>query len=392
MAPRQTTSRGRRRPPSAALPVGLAVLVATLVLTPRPGASQAPSADVCSRVRPGEVVGRVADTALDELSGLAASRVHPGVLWAIEDSGSPAALVALDATGADLGTHLVRGATNTDWEDLAAGPGPDPDRSYLYIGDIGDNRSARPAVTVYRVPEPEGAPTDDGRPLTGAEALRFTYPDGPADAEALLVDPVTGDLVIVTKEIDGRSTVLHAAAAALRPGRPITLEEAGEIDVPGPRLTLDNAALLPGTLVTGGDVAPAGDVVVLRTYRSVLAYQRPDGMPLADALLGDPCFARQTNEPQGEAIAFAADGRSYTTVSEVQLARQAGAAPATEGPELHRFALTDPGSPPVDAPPGPGEQPGGIPWWVVPVGGVALAAVTVLIVVALWVRRRRRRS
>lgn len=386
MTPGATTGRGPRRHLLAVLVGGLLITL----LAPPGASAQPPPEDFCDRIRPGVVAGRLADTDVDELSGLAASRVHPDVLWALQDSGSKPELVALTGSGEDLGRHPVPGVGATDWEGLAVGPGPDPDRSYLYIGDIGDNASGRPAVTVHRVPEPVAAPVDDGAPLAEVVTLRLGYPDGPADAEALLVDPVTGDLVIVTKELDGRSQVLVAGAADLAADRRITMVDAGEIEVPGPRLTLDNATLLPGTLVTGGDVAPDGDVVLLRTYRSVLAYERAEGTPLAEALLGDPCFARQTNEPQGEAVAFAADGRSYTTVSEVQLARQAGASP-TEGAELHRFEVVDRDSPAVDAPRGPGEEPGRVPWWVVPVGAAAVV-VAVAATLTWWLRRRRRRG
>jgi len=37
---------------------------------------------------------------------------------------------------------------------MAAGPGPERGKSYLYLGDIGDNNEARAEIVVYRVPEP----------------------------------------------------------------------------------------------------------------------------------------------------------------------------------------------------------------------------------------------
>ena len=387
MAPRSTRAHRRARRPAATVVVGLALAGAL------PGAATAQDAapGFCDRVRPGEVAGLVADAGLEEISGLAASQVHDDVLWAQQDSGSAPELAALDGSGADLGRHPVPGAEAIDWEDLAVGPGPDPDQSYLYAGDIGDNGADRPSVTVYRVPEPSAPPTADGAPLPGAEALTLTYPGGPADAEALLVDPRSGDLVIVTKEISGRSTVLEAAAASLVPGAPIGMTAVGEVEVPGPRLTPDNATLLPGTLVTGGDVSSTGDVVLLRTYRSVLAYERAEGASLGEALLGPPCFARQRNEPQGEAVAFSRDGTSYTTISEVQLARQAGTATAGEGPVVHRFEVVAPDAPLPTAPPGVGEEEGRVPWWAVPVGLAAVTALGLVGVGGLLRRRRRRR-
>jgi hypothetical protein len=66
---------------------------------------------------------------------------------------------------------------------------------YLYIGDIGDNQAKCADITVYRVAEPKvGAAAAFGTMSTGAaQAIGLTYPDGPRDAETLLVDPLTRD-------------------------------------------------------------------------------------------------------------------------------------------------------------------------------------------------------
>ena len=105
----------------------------------------------------GTTSGTVANPAIDELSGLAQSRAHPGVLWANNDSGDTARVYALGTDGADLGTVSVSGATAVDWEDLALGPGPGG-TDHLYVGDTGGAgtpANARPTVTVYRFPEPD---------------------------------------------------------------------------------------------------------------------------------------------------------------------------------------------------------------------------------------------
>ena len=63
-------------------------------------------------------------------------------------------------------------------------------------------------------------------------------------------------------------------------------------------------------------MSPDGNVVLVRTYRRVLAFVRPKGAPLAAAFGVDPCSAPQADERQGEAVGFAADGTSYFTISE----------------------------------------------------------------------------
>jgi hypothetical protein len=262
---------------------------------------------LCARFGAVDVGGTVEEPRVVELSGFAASRHHAGVLWGHNDSGGAPELYALSEDGRSLGAYHLDGVEAIDWEDMAAGP------DALYVGDIGDNGAERSTVTVHRVPEPDETPMAPGAPLADAEAIELRYPSGPSDAEALLVDPRTGDLVIVTKSLIGASRILSAPASALVPGAPVTLTDAGALQVPLPSLS---GAGLPGTAVTGGDVSPDGSIVLLRTYRSVLAFERTDGQSLADALLGEPCFGPQEEEPQGEAIAFTGDGAAYVTASE----------------------------------------------------------------------------
>lgn len=94
------------------------------------------------------------DAPNSEISGLAASRTSPGVLWAHADSGDSPRCFVLSDTAQRLGTFNLTGATHTDWEDIDIGPGPEPGISYVYIGDIGDNGTSRCNVQVYRFPEP----------------------------------------------------------------------------------------------------------------------------------------------------------------------------------------------------------------------------------------------
>ena len=59
-----------------------------------------------------EVAGLVTDAALDEISGLAASRTHPGHFWAINDSGNQALLNLMDERGQHRGSVPVPGVAN----------------------------------------------------------------------------------------------------------------------------------------------------------------------------------------------------------------------------------------------------------------------------------------
>ena len=91
---------------------------------------------------------------LPEASGLVASRVTPGRLWAHNDSGKPE-IFALDAKGNGDGPRVdlrrrTRGLGGV-------GVGACGNGTCLYIGDIGDNSGKRSEIIIYRVPEPAKA-------------------------------------------------------------------------------------------------------------------------------------------------------------------------------------------------------------------------------------------
>jgi hypothetical protein len=205
---------------------------------------------------------------------------------------------------------------------MAIGPGPRAEFDYLYMGDIGDNASARSEVVVYRAPEPDLAAAPNGGVIERVERIALRYPDGAHDAETLMVDPLTRDLFIVTKEIvAGDSGVYRASAAVLDAGGG-TMERAGTIAkaalTPADTPAEDASALVRGVgwLPTGGDVSPDGALIAIRTYASVFVWAREGEQSVAEALAGAPCEAPSAAEPQGEAIAFDATADAYFTVSE----------------------------------------------------------------------------
>jgi len=105
-------------------------------------------------------VGSIAGV-VPESSGLAPA-TPAGTYYSFGDSGNPARLFHLDATGHLLGTIDV-GAPNHDWESLSR----DPKGNY-YIGDCGNNNNDRRDLAIYRL-RPEH-PQQVG-------LIRFSYPD-----------------------------------------------------------------------------------------------------------------------------------------------------------------------------------------------------------------------
>lgn len=263
----------------------------------------------CPLYDEGVDVGQLGDPAISEASGLAVSRAQSDIAWVHNDSGNPASVFAMSGDGAVRAEYALQGVSNDDWEDLALGPGPQEGVDYLYIGDIGDNNAVRKRVSVLRLREPTvPAGSVDALPLDNIDILRFEYADGPHNAETLLVDPVSGDLYVVTKESTGPSFVFHWPAPHDPDEQPV-LESVGSLAFGG--------AQLPGVrLTTAGDVSADGSLVAVRTYTNAFVWRRPPGQPLHAAFETEPCPVPLRVEIQGETFAFDAVDGGYFTVSE----------------------------------------------------------------------------
>jgi hypothetical protein len=227
---------------------------------------------------------------LAEASGIAASRRTPGALWAINDSGDPV-VYAVDAKGTVTGHIRVTGAQVEDWEAIAVGPCGSG--NCVYIGDIGDNDGTRKQITIYRVAEP--AATGDS--AAAAEVFHATYPDGPQDAESLLMT-ADGSMYIVTKGVKG-SVGLYRFPRDLRPGASVQLQRVAKPREPGKSPNSER--------ITDAAASPNGDWIVLRTNRAVSFHHTKDLLagnwrPAHVVDLAD------LDEPQGEGVTLTADG------------------------------------------------------------------------------------
>lgn len=242
---------------------GVVLTLAGAVLTlAGPAAAATPSAEP----GPPRVVERtVTDPRISESSGLVASRRTPGVLWTFDDSGGGPELFALTRSGRVGAVVTLSGVTARDWEAATSLAGPDG-APLLAVGDVGDNAGARPSVQVHVLAEPAAGRDRTVRPL---RTLELTYPDRPVDAEALVADPATGRLYVVTKGLLGGR--LYAVPASAWPG-----------DATTPRVVrarLELVARVPLAMVTDGVALPDGRVA-LRTYGE-LALMPPLPTPAA---------------------------------------------------------------------------------------------------------------
>ena len=252
---------------------------------------------------------KLANSRLTEASGLAASRRYPGLYWAINDSGKPAELFLLDATGADLGTVAVTGAHNRDWEDLASATVDG--QHLLVIGDVGDNAGRRKHVQLYVLTEPELV---DGRAPRDAAAsllrtIRVRYPDGAADCESVAIDPISRRIWLLTK----RSSPPRIYTVALAPADP----EAVQLAEPLADLPFANASRLQKAMQapTAMDLSPDTRSLAVLSYTTTYLWHRTADQTWATALTVAPT-ALPLTAPQAEALCFSIDARTLFVTGE----------------------------------------------------------------------------
>lgn len=255
----------------------------------------------CPRCAVAERIGTLPKGPIDECSGVAVSRTHPGVLYVHNDSGDDPRFFAIGLDGTEQSRIDVARATAIDWEDVAYGSCGPEGGNCLYFADIGDNDRVRDTYTLYRVKEPD---TLEATGTALAQAFTISYPDGRFDAETLLIHPTTGMITIVTKVKKGAARVYELPELPA-PGGSAVLVPAGMIWAPAGDANF-----------TSGDVHPDGIAVLLRTTTHVFYYPMSPDQTVAEAIATPPCLLSVAKEEQGEAIAWLPGGMDYVMIGE----------------------------------------------------------------------------
>ncbi|MGQ0572603.1 MAG: hypothetical protein ACT4RN_00185 [Pseudonocardia sp.] len=312
----------------------------------------------------------VADERLAELSGLVADAA--GVVWAIADGGRRVDVHRLDVA-AIAGDCPVRGTRTAridprDAEDLGLGPD-----GALWVADIGDNERARDTVAVVVLPS-RGEP----------RLHRLAYPDGPHDAEALIVT-ADGVPVIVTKDAARPAGIYRTERPPSGEG-PTPLVRVGSVTFPPSTTTGGPLGGLGSRVVTGAAATGDRRVVALRSYTDAWLYAAPDGDVVA-ALTGSVAAPLQVplpGEPQGEAITFLPDG-TLLSGSETRggAAGELRAVPGVAGLVDAAAARPAPDGGSTSIPDAE------LPAWLPAVLGVATVGAFLLVVTLAMVLRRR---
>jgi len=249
------------------------------------------------------VSGPVQNDLISEASGIVNSQSNDSYIWVHNDGGAEPEnrLFLMDKNGQDKGMVWLKDLDNIDWEDIALGPGPEQGKTYLYIGQIGDNRAQFDTRNIFRIEEPTiagGTLTTDT--ITNIETITYRYPDGPRDAETLIVDPLTKDIYIISKR---ESPVINIYVMKY----PQSVTDT---------IVLEKTGTLPFTQATGGDISKDGTEILIKNYTNVFYWKREPNESITEALSKDPTNITYQIEPQGEAIAFASDNSGFFTLSE----------------------------------------------------------------------------
>lgn len=251
------------------------------------------------------MAGVMTEARLAETSGFAASRSRPGAFWVHNDSGNPPELHLMSAEGSRLASVTIEDVRNVDWEDMAAF---DLDgRRYLLVADTGDNGGLRQTLDLVVVEEPEVI--TDGMRLTPAWKVRFRWPDGPRDCEAVAVDAAAGEVLLVSK----KRVPPELFRVALRPvdGQPQTARRVGRlrgIQQPSAAELAQNPVYgRYRSQVSAADLSPDGRTLAVLNYQAVYLFRRDAGAGWRGAL-SHPVRLDFTWMPQAEALGYSLDG------------------------------------------------------------------------------------
>ncbi len=240
---------------------------------------------------PLERVGRLAEPAIREASGMVTSRQYPGIYWVHNDSGNAPELFAVRRDGRLVRSFRVA-APNLDWEDIAT-----DDAGHLYLADTGTNKNPLPVRVIHRIaePDPTAAPGPaDPLPVQVSTYYKFKRREK-FDSEGLIV--AGRQALLVTKRHDGQPAEIYRVpldppAPLIQPATPERVGRLAGCDDP----------------VTGASLARDGQTLAVVTIRSIHVYRSAD---LVDWM---PVSSTPFKAPDVEAITW--DGPDLILASE----------------------------------------------------------------------------
>ncbi len=240
-------------------------------------------------------VAKIKPKKLDEISGMSLSDKYADHFWVLNDSGDDSQVYLINMQGELVATVEFDGE-NRDWEAIDVYEGE------IYVGEIGDNNAVYDSKKIYKFAEPEIDIDKLDQKLSAADVkeMEFNFSNGQRDAEALMIDPISSNLLIISKREEQ-----------------VFVYETKFIETQNEIVKIDPICLLPITFVTAGDISSDGKHILIKNYEDIFYWEREDlNTPLVEHFAKDPIKLPYTREPQGEAISWGKNSDSYYTISE----------------------------------------------------------------------------
>ena len=262
---------------------------------------------------------------MDEVSGIACSRVTPGYIW-MESDNFGTHVIATDEQGqhkymqVNLNTEGY-GVRYWDWEDLCGGVYEG--KNYIFIGAFGDNKEEDDFYSIVFFEEPEII--DGGEITLTPNQIQFVYPDGQShNCESMLYDNVEQMLYIVTKVYYDVCQVYSLPMSLNYGTEAQTLTYVCDLGLKSDIGFNDGGIQCRGFhLATAADISPDGKYILIKNHNNIegeadyswiLYWERQEGESVADVVKRQPvvldCYQ---HEWQGEAICWLNDDVFYTT-------------------------------------------------------------------------------
>ena len=256
-------------------------------------------------------LGEIESDEILEASGIASSRFNQNILWTHNDSGDLNRIFAMDINGNHVGEFFLNNVENRDWEDIAIGPGPMEDVDYIFVGDIGDNRSENDVKYIYRFAEPQVSMENQSSVINidSIESISFQYEDGNRDAETLIVDPITKDIIIISKR---EESAVHVYLLPF----PHDTENILTAQLIMTKDFYPNTNFNTTQRIVAGDISKDGSDILIKSYTDVFYFSRESNQSIFDALNTSGVKLPYVTEPQGEAICWDRMTSGYFTLSE----------------------------------------------------------------------------
>jgi hypothetical protein len=246
---------------------------------------------------------RLGSDELDEVSGMAASRLQPDLFWVHNDSGDDARIFAVGRDGSLRAEVVLDGVDARDFEDIALRSGPDGE--LLYVADTGNNLKRRDTVQLHVLREPRIARVGTAVKLHRTpHTVEISYEDRPRDVEAMFVD-ARGDVYLVSKA--------HPLSYAQNDG----VYRVTAAEMKQERAVARRVAWVPAGPATAAAISPDGRALAIRNYWVALWWPLGEGESPVEALQKQPCrLSLRERGLQGEALTFLPDGSGFVTLAE----------------------------------------------------------------------------